>query len=102
MKSSESRPDPLRKILFAISPNCKEASRLQSGALHRSLSLPQRVGLGIHLILCKWCRRYGKNIQFLRDVIEAPSETENRCHSQVLAPEARERLKQKLTNHHKI
>jgi len=41
-----------------LSPGCREASRLQSEALDQPLSLPQRLGLRLHLLICKWCRRY--------------------------------------------
>src|ERR1043166_10246552 len=56
----------LAKGIAALSPNCRQASRLQSEALDRTLSILQRIGLRIHLVLCQWCRRYGKQIRFLR------------------------------------
>jgi hypothetical protein len=101
MNSSESSPGPFRKALLALSPNCKEASRLQSEAMHRPIPFPQRMGLRIHLLLCNWCRRYGKNIRFLKEVAE-DSQGEEPCnHTHALTPDAKERMKQKLTNHSK-
>ena len=101
MNSSDEAPGPFRKALLALSPNCKEASRLQSEALHRPLALPQRMGLRIHLLLCNWCRRYGKNVRFLKGVVD-DSPTEEHCnHSHALNPNARERMKQKLVTHSK-
>jgi len=84
----------LAKIIGSVSPNCREAIRLQSEALDHPLTWLQRVGLRIHLILCVWCLRYGKQIQFLRT-------TAQQCdheHSpkQILPKEARERIKEKL------
>lgn len=84
------------RIVRALSPNCKDATRLQSEALDRSLPLLQRIGLRIHLFLCIWCRRYGQQIRFLRvaskrcehDHFEVPVKT--------LSPDARERIKQAL------
>src|SRR2546428_11735212 len=61
--------------LADLSPNCKTAARLQSEALDHKLPLRQRFGLRVHLMLCKWCRRYGKQITFLRDAAhEHPDE----------------------------
>ena len=60
----------LAKTFRALSPNCKEAIRLQSDALDRPLSRMQRIGLRIHLALCVWCSRYGKQIKFLRTVAQ--------------------------------
>ncbi len=79
-----------------LSPSCRAAVRLQSDALDRPLALRQRLGLRMHLLLCRWCRRYGEQIKFLRaaahdcvkhDVIEP---------SAALPPEVRERIKRTL------
>ena len=101
MNSSESSPSVFRKALLALSPNCKEASRLQSEALHRRLPLAQRIGLRIHLSICNWCRRYGKNIHFLKGVVDDSPPEEHCNHSHRLTPDARERVKQKLIQHSK-
>jgi hypothetical protein len=77
-----------------LSPNCREAIRLQSEALDRPLPWLQRIGLRIHLALCVWCLRYGRQIQFLRiaakhcDCEQEPKQT--------LPPEARVRIKRAL------
>ena len=97
------RLDNLMKLLArgaaGLSPNCKQATRLQSEALDRNLSFPQRLGLQLHLLLCKWCRRYGKQIRFLRDAArEHPAELAEPLPGK-LSPEARERSKQKLHDH---
>ncbi len=82
--------------LSTLSPNCREASRLQSEALDHSLSRGQRVGLRLHLLLCHWCRRYGNQIRFLRQAVHQHPDEANDATSQGLSPEARERLKQSL------
>ena len=79
-----------------LSPSCKAATRLQSEALDRKLPLRQRFGLRVHLLLCKWCRRYGKQIAFLRKAAhEHPDELPEPV-PQKLSDEARERIKQRL------
>jgi hypothetical protein len=79
-----------------LSPSCKEAARLQSAALDRKLPLRQRLGLRFHLMLCKWCRRYGKQIAFLRSAAQRSGGHEQPSAHQVLSPEARERIKRGL------
>jgi hypothetical protein len=79
-----------------LSPGCKQAVRLQSAALDSKLPFRQRLGLKIHLLLCKWCRRYGKQIGFLRTAARERCEEEKVLPPQTLSPEARERIKQKL------
>ena len=86
----------LTRGLADLSPNCKAASRLQSEALDHKLPLRQRFGLRAHLLLCKWCRRYGKQITFLRDAAhEHPDEMAEPV-PQRLSDEARERIKHRL------
>ena len=82
--------------LRTLSPNCREASRLQSEALDHPLSRGQRLGLRMHLLLCKWCRRYGKQIRFLRQAVHEHPDEVNEAIPRTLSPEARERLKRSL------
>jgi hypothetical protein len=84
----------LAKIIRALSPNCREAIRLQSDALDRPLSWLQRIGLRIHLALCVWCLRYGKQIKFLRTAAQHYEYDQEP--KQALPVEARERIKRTL------
>src|ERR1051326_7858439 len=79
-----------------LSPTCRDAARLQSEALDHSLGLRQRIGLRIHLFLCKWCRRYGKQIAFLRGAAHAHPDKMAEPVPKKLSAEARNRIKQKL------
>jgi hypothetical protein len=86
----------LKTGLSTISPSCREASRLQSEALDKKLSLFQRIGLSLHLLICKWCRRYGRQIRFLRCAAHEHPENLSEAVPQKLSPEARERIKRRL------
>src|SRR5437868_2931816 len=87
---------PFFRGLGDLSPDCKQAARLQSAALDRKLPFRQRVGLKIHLLLCKWCRRYGKQIRFLCNAARDRNETELSLPDRTLSPEARNRIKARL------
>ena len=87
--------------LSDLSPSCKQAARLQSLAQDQSLGFSQKIGLRIHLLLCKWCRRYGKQIGFLRSAAHRHEEHEHCLPPQSLRPEARERIKQRLVEENK-
>jgi len=86
----------LARVMAALFPNCRHASRLQSEALDHKLSILQRVGLWIHLVLCRWCRRYGKQIRFLRHAAHEHPDKLAEPARQKLPDDARERIKQKL------
>lgn len=75
----------------ALSPNCREAIRLQSDALDRELPMLKQVGLRIHLVLCRWCRRYGGQIRFLRRAARSHSDAAAQAVPS-LTQEARQRL----------
>jgi hypothetical protein len=79
-----------------LSPSCREATRLQSEAMDRPLRLRQRTGLRVHLFLCRWCRRYGQQIGFLRSLAHEHEKHNQTLPPQTLRPEAKERIKERL------
>ena len=83
----------LARVASLLSPSCRQASRLQSEGMDRPLTFFEKFGLRIHLFLCKWCRRYGEQLKFLRN---AAHQCEDHQPAQNLSPEARERIKQRL------
>jgi hypothetical protein len=96
MEPVKKNSDGLKSGLGALSLNCREAARLQSEALDKKLSFSRRVGLRLHLLICKWCRRYGKQIRFLRSAAEQCPDHLTEAVPQKLSAEARERIRQRL------
>ena len=47
----------------------------------------------MHLFLCKWCRRYGKQIRLLRGTAHEPPDQVAEASPSTLSPETRQRLK---------
>jgi len=86
----------IRAACAELSPDCQEAARAQSEALDHALPRARRFGLWLHLLMCIWCRRYGKQIRLLRDAAQAHPEELTATIPDQLSPEARERIKQRL------
>jgi predicted anti-sigma-YlaC factor YlaD len=86
----------LLRGMAELSPSCREVARRQSEAMDRPLQLRQRIGLRVHLVLCKWCRRYGKQIGFLRAVAHEHERHAETLPPQALRAEVKERIKQRL------
>jgi hypothetical protein len=86
----------LARRLGALSPSCKQATRLQSAMLDRELTLFERFGLRCHLVLCKWCCRYGGQIKFLRAAAHEHAQHDPQPLPQGLSLAARERIKRRL------
>ena len=96
MQFLKSLASALKTGFRTLMPTCRQVSRLQSDALDRPLSLPKRFGLHLHLLVCKWCRRYGKQVRFLRQAVQDHPDEVNEASPRTLSPEARERLKRSL------
>lgn len=84
------------KLLEALLPTCRQVSKLQSDVLDQHLPLPKRLGLRLHLLVCKWCRRYGKQIRFLHQAVHDHPDRVNEASTQALSPDARERMQRAL------
>jgi hypothetical protein len=50
--------------------SCKQASQLISFSLDRPLTLRERIALQLHLIICKYCKRFSQQIQSMRVAIK--------------------------------
>ena len=86
----------LRRI-SELSPSCKQAARLQSLALDRTLTPLEWLGLRIHTLFCRWCRAYARQIRFLHSAAGKPAlDRDEPSSGPVLSTEARERIKRNL------
>lgn len=48
---------------------CKEVHRLVIAGQDRTLPLPQRIAVRIHLIMCSACRRFEAQMDLLRQAV---------------------------------
>lgn len=78
---------------------CKEVSKLVSESLDHELSLWQRLGLWIHLSMCKFCRRYRKDLLHIHSEIQQRAlaiEEDITNSEEKLSDNSRERIKSLL------
>jgi len=75
--------------------NCKKVTQMVSESLDRKLPLHQRLGIRIHLFMCKFCSRYRKQLLILREAMHL-QERYVKDTSPTLRPEARERIRRFL------
>lgn len=78
--------------------NCKKVSRLVSESLDRKLPLYQRMGIRIHLLMCKFCRRFQQQLMLIRETLRAESLYEDTEPYLSLPLEAQKRIKRFLRN----
>jgi hypothetical protein len=77
--------------------SCKDVSKKVSASMDRTLPFYQRMFIRIHLMMCKYCSRFRRQLMILRKMsrieIIFPKDVDQ---SMVLSMEARERLKKSL------
>lgn len=81
--------------------SCKDVTKLLSESMDRSLPLGKRIGVRLHLIICKWCARYERQLLLIRETamrlaatVGAPGES----FGDTLSEEARERIRESIKN----
>ncbi len=50
--------------------SCKKASQIISQSLDRPLTMRERFALKLHLLICKYCKRFSQHMQCLRVAIK--------------------------------
>jgi len=79
---------------------CKEVSELVSQTPERPLSFRERLGIKLHLMMCKLCSRFTRQMKFITKATNTfmyqPEECLDHDHATQLTDEARERIKNKL------
>jgi hypothetical protein len=55
---------------------CRKATQLLSEAMERELTRSERLWVWCHLSLCRSCRRYGRQVRFLRRAVRVIPVTE--------------------------
>lgn len=79
--------------------DCKEVTQMVSESLDRKLPLHQRMGIRVHLFMCKFCSRYRRQLLILREAIRLQERLgEDKGSPIALPPEARERIKRSFNN----
>ncbi len=78
--------------------SCEQTSELLSRGLDQHLPFTQRMAIRIHLLMCRACSQYEKQLHFIRRAARRLSQaTEHGDQAATpLSPEARERIRNTL------
>ena len=79
--------------------SCKDVTRLISESMDRSLPLGKRIGVRVHLLICKFCERYERQLHQIRETARNLVATEERPgepYGETLSEKARERIRRSL------
>ena len=79
--------------------NCREASQVVSQSLDRRLSLRERFGLRLHLMMCDACRQFVAQLRLLTAALKQQSRRDEQDESVKLSDSARLAIREKLHQH---
>lgn len=80
--------------------NCKDISRLVSESMDRRLSWRQRFGIRFHLLMCRYCSRYQKQLLLLRRLLRQQSESAQDSSLPALDEAGKDRLRKIIDQDH--
>jgi hypothetical protein len=81
--------------------SCRDVTQLISQSMDTTLPIGKRMGVRIHLLICKFCKRYERQLLLIRETLRRHAATEDhpeRPAGELLSPEARDRIKISLRN----
>jgi hypothetical protein len=96
-----SRKNRFRAMLAALNAvmfTCHDMTALISQSQDANLSGLTRWRMKLHFVLCVWCRRYQRQLRFLRRALLVLPENELGLSDQRLPMDAKARLKEALKN----
>ncbi len=76
--------------------SCKEISQLVSQSLDRPLPIGKRLAVRIHLMICKLCSRYQRQLHFLQQAARQLPEHLDATSTLQLSDAAKQRIRTKL------
>lgn len=81
--------------------SCKDVTRLLSESMDHSLPLGKRIGVRLHLLICKFCARYERQLLLIRETVRRLVATEGipgEPTGETLSEDAKARIRNSLTN----
>lgn len=81
--------------------SCKDVTRLLSESMDRSLPLGKRIGVRLHLLMCRFCVRYKRQLLLIRETVRrivTEEDAPGAPPGELLSEEAKERIRRSLRN----
>ena len=78
---------------------CRDVTQLISRSMDTSLPIGKRIGVRIHLLMCRFCARYERQLLLIRRTVRrlvAAEEMPGEASAEALSEEAREQIRKSL------
>lgn len=97
--------NPLQKANYAVMrvmvrmmPSCRDISQDISDGMDRELPWRKRLSIRLHVSMCRFCRRYEKQLHLLREGVGHYADPEANVVEKSLSPAAKEKLEKALAD----
>ena len=81
--------------------SCKDVTQLLSESMDHSPPLVKRIGVRLHLLMCRFCARYERQLLLIRETVRrivASEEKPGESPGETLSEESKERIRKSLRN----
>lgn len=81
--------------------SCRDVTKLLSESMDTSLPIGKRIGVRVHLLMCKFCARYERQLLLIRETVRrlaALEEKPEEPSGETLSEESKERIRNSLRN----
>lgn len=72
--------------------DCRQSSKLVSDAMDRRLTGRERIALRLHLLMCRYCRTFARQLGYLRELVSQAGLPQD----ERLSEQQREQLRESL------
>lgn len=88
----------LMRAMTRVMPSCRDISELISAGMDRRLPWRKRLSIRLHVSLCKFCRRYEKQLHLLHASVRHYADPDANVVEKSLSPAAKEKLEKVLAD----
>lgn len=88
----------MMRIMVRVMPSCRDISQLISAGMDRNLPLRKRLSIRLHVSMCRFCRRYGKQLHLLHEGVGHYADPDANVVEKSLSPAAKEKLEKALAD----
>jgi hypothetical protein len=88
----------MMRLMVRVMPSCRDISQLISAGMDCNLPLRKRLSIRLHVSMCKFCRRYEKQLHLLHEGVGHYADPDENEVEKSLSPEAKAKLEKALEN----
>ncbi len=98
MNSLQKASYAMMRLMVRVMPSCRDISQLISAGMDHHLPLHKRLSIRLHVSMCKFCRRYEKQLHLLHEGVGHYADPDANVVEKSLSPAAKAKLEKALAD----